>query len=254
MVTFVGAGPGHKELITVKGMKAIQKANCIIFAGSLVNPEILEYASLNCEIYDSSMMTLEQVIEIVLKEEERNHNTVRLHTGDPSIYGAIREQIDLLKKFNISYEIIPGVSSFLGAAAAVGVEYTLPNVSQTVVLTRMQGRTPVPHKEDIVKLASIQASMVIFLSTGMLSELSIKLIEGGYKENSPATIVYKATWPDELIIKTTIKELPVAAKKAGINKTALILVGDFLGDNYDRSLLYHPDFTHAYRNGSDTNE
>lgn len=254
MITFVGAGPGNKELITVKGMKALQQADCIIFAGSLVNPELLEYANTNCEIYDSSSMTLEQVIEVMLAKEEKGQRTVRLHTGDPSVYGAIREQIDLLEKYNVLYEIVPGVSSFLGAAAAIGAEYTLPGISQTVILTRMEGRTPVPQKEDIAKLASIQASMAIFLSASMMSQLSAKLIEGGYKEDTPVAIVYKATWPDEKVIRTTIKELSCASKEASISKTALILVGDFLGNTYNRSLLYHPEFTHAYRNGSNSNE
>lgn len=250
MVTFVGAGPGHKELITVKGMKALEQADCIIYAGSLVNPELLEYAKADCKIHNSASMTLEQVIDVMLRHEEKGNMTVRLHTGDPSIYGAIREQIDLLEKSNVKYEIVPGVSSFLGAAAAIGAEYTLPNVSQTVILTRMEGRTPVPEKEDIAKLASAQASMAIFLSASMLSELSLKLVEGGYKEDTPAVIVYKATWPDEKIVRTTIKDLEKASITAGISKTALILVGDFLGSAYDRSLLYHPEFTHTYRDGS----
>lgn len=254
MVKFVGAGPGDKELITVKGLKALEVADCIIYAGSLVNDELLEYAKSDCDIYNSATMTLEEVIETVIKYEKQNKKIVRLHTGDPSIYGAIREQIDLLKENNIDYEVIPGVSSFLGAAAAIGAEYTLPDVTQTVILTRMEGRTPVPQKESIVNLAKIGASMVIFLSTGMLQELSKRLIEGGYKAETKATIVYKATWEDQKIVYTNIEDLDVEAKKAGITKTALILVGDFLDNRYERSLLYHPQFTHEFRKGSDSIE
>ncbi len=249
MVYFVGAGPGDKELITIKGMKLLEKADCIIYAGSLVNPELLNYRKENCKVYDSSKMTLEEVIDIILKNEERRDMTVRLHTGDPSIYGAIREQIDLLCKNDINYEVVPGVSSFLGAAATLGAEYTLPGVSQTVILTRMEGRTPVPKKEDIEELSKINASMVIFLSINMLEELSEKLLKGGYKEDTPSAIVYKATWEDEKVIRTTIKDLYKTADDNNINKTALILVGDFLGNDYDRSLLYHPEFTHGYRDG-----
>ena len=250
MVYFVGAGPGDKELITVKGMKVLSKADCIIYAGSLVNPEILEYSKDDCKIYDSSKMTLEEVLEVILENESQNRIIVRLHTGDPSIYGAIREQIDLLQQHKIKYEVVPGVSSFLGAAASIGAEYTLPGVSQTVILTRMEGRTPVPKKEDISELAKIRASMAIFLSSGMLRELSIKLMEGGYEKDTPAAIVYKATWEDEKVVITTISDLEKHGKEFGINKTALILVGDFLGNTYERSMLYHPEFTHGFRVGN----
>lgn len=249
MIKFVGAGPGDKELITVKGMKALESADYIIYAGSLVNPVLLEYAKEDCIIHNSAKMTLEEVISVMKEAEKKGLSTVRLHTGDPSIYGAIREQIDILIKENIKYEVIPGVSSFLGAAAALGAEYTLPGVSQTVILTRMEGRTPVPEKENIAKLASARASMAIFLSCSMLDELSLKLIEGGYTEKTPVAIVYKATWPDQKIVRTNVKEMYNTAKDEGITKTALILVGDFLGDEYERSLLYHPEFTHEFREG-----
>ncbi|MDR0314035.1 MAG: precorrin-4 C(11)-methyltransferase [Treponema sp.] len=247
MVYFVGAGPGNKELITVRGMKLIGLADCVIYAGSLVNPELLEYAKVGCEFYNSAKMTLEEVIEIMFKNEQAGLVTVRLHTGDPSIYGAVREQIDILKKNGISYEVIPGVSSFAGAAAVLGAEYTLPGISQTVILTRMEGRTPVPERESIIHLAKIRASMAIFLSGSMLDELSANLIEGGYPKDTPAAIVYKATWPDEKIIRTTIEGLPDTGAKANISKTAIILVGDFLGDEYERSFLYNPEFSHGYR-------
>ena len=247
MVYFVGAGPGNKELITIRGMKLLGLADCVIYAGSLINPEMLEYAKAHCEFYDSAKMTLEEVMEITLKNEQRGLVTVRLHTGDPSLYGAIKEQIDVLAENGVPYEIIPGVSSFAGAAAALGAEYTLPGVSQTVILTRMEGRTPVPERESISQLAKIRASMAIFLSSAMLEELSVNLIEGGYTGDTPAAIVYKATWPDEKIIRTTIEGLPEAGGKNNINKTALILVGDFLGGEYGRSFLYNPEFSHGYR-------
>ena len=251
MVYFIGAGPGDKELITVKGMKLLESADCIIYAGSLVNPELLGYAKSGCEVHDSAKMTLEEAIEVMLVNEKSGLVTARLHTGDPSLYGAIKEQIDILIEKGISYEVVPGVSSFAGAAAALGVEYTLPGVSQTVILTRMEGRTPVPDREKISELAKIRASMAIFLSSGMLPELSEKLIEGGYPKETPAAIVYKATWPDEKIIRTSIEGLPEAGTKNNISRTALILVGNFLGGEYERSLLYHPEFTHGYRIGLD---
>jgi precorrin-4/cobalt-precorrin-4 C11-methyltransferase len=258
VVYFVGAGPGDKELITVRGKNILELADCVIYAGSLINPELLCYAKINCELHNSARMTLEEVMAIMLKNEQRNLITARLHTGDPSLYGAVKEQIDILAENDIAYEIIPGVSSFAGAAAVLGVEYTLPGISQTVILTRMEGKTPVPERESIPQLAKIRASMVIFLSSGMLPELSARLLEGGYPRDTPAAIVYKATWPDEKIIRTTITELPEARTKNDISKTAIILVGDFLdggnGKEYDRSFLYNPDFSHGYRTGRNNNE
>ena len=247
MVYFVGAGPGDKDLITVKGLRLLSNADSVIYAGSLINKELLDYTKKGCKLYDSAKMTLEEVFDAMKSNEENEYMTVRLHTGDPSIYGAIREQIDLLIRYNISFEVVPGVSSFLGAAASMGIEYTLPGISQTVILTRLEGRTPVPETERIEILAQAQASMVIFLSAGMLRELSEKLIEGGYPKETPAAIVYKATWSDEKIIKTTVRDL--AESGGDIKKTALILVGRFLGGAYERSLLYHPEFTHGYRKG-----
>ena len=256
MVYFVGAGPGDKELITVKGLSKLKTADCVIYAGSLVNPELLEFTKDGCKLYDSAKMTLEEVASVILENEGCGLSTVRLHTGDPSIYGAIREQIDILENNAVPFEIIPGVSSFCGAAAAIGAEYTLPGVSQTVILTRMEGRTPVPEREEISKLAKIRASMAIFLSGGILSKLSEKLIEGGYPEDTPAVIVYKSTWPDEKIIRTTIKGLPEAGAENGIFKTAIILVGGFLNGEgeYDRSFLYNPEFSHSFRAGNGAKE
>ena len=262
MIYFVGAGPGNKELLTLKGARLLTEADCIIYAGSLVNPELLEFAKEGCAVYDSAKMTLEEVVAVMCEWEKGSqkklHNEqpviVRLHTGDPSLYGAIREQIDALNRLGILYEVVPGVSSFSAAAASLGAEFTLPGVSQTLILTRMEGRTPVPAKEDLVELAKIQSSLVVFLSADKLSELSARLIEGGYSQETPAAIVYKASWPEELVVKTTLLQLPEAGKKAGITKTALILVGRFLGDSYERSLLYHPDFTHGYRTGGGNND
>jgi len=254
MIYFIGAGPGDPDLITVKGSKLLSEADCIIYAGSLVNPELLNDAKSGCEIFDSAKMTLEEVTDIMLENEKRGLKTIRLHTGDPGIYGAIREQIDIIETNGVEYEVVPGVSSFSAAAAVLGAEYTLPGVSQTVILTRMEGRTPVPEKESIEELAKIHASMAIFLSSGMLQGLSEKLIEGGYAPSTSAAIVYKATWPDEKIIRTTIGELFAAGEKEGISKTAIVLIGDFLGGEYDRSLLYHPGFSHGYRKGKDSDE
>lgn len=249
MVYFVGAGSGDVELITVKGMKLLQKADIIIYAGSLVNKELLDYAKPDCEIFDSAYMTLEEVTNIMIDEKNKDKLIVRLHTGDPSIYGAIREQIDILKAENVQCSVVPGVSSFVAAAASLKAEYTLPGVSQTLIITRMEGRTPVPEKENIASLAAHKASMAIFLSSSMTKKLSEKLIEGGYSEDTKAAIVYKASWKDEEKHICTLKTLDQTAKKHKITKTALILVGDFLGDEYEKSKLYDKHFTHMFRQG-----
>lgn len=248
MIYFIGAGPGAADLITVRGAELLKKADVIIYAGSLVNPALLDYAGETCKIYNSAKMTLEEVIDVM--KENRDKEVVRLHTGDPCIYGAIREQMDILDRENMEYVSVPGVSSFIGAAAALNAEYTLPNVSQTVILTRMAGRTPVPEKEEISKLAAHGATMVVFLTSTMLAELSERLIAGGYGPDSPAAIVYKATWPDEKVIRTTVKDIAKAAEENGINKMALIMVGGFLGSEYERSKLYDPSFTHLFREAS----
>lgn len=254
MIYIVGAGPGAEDLITVRGVELLKKADTIIYAGSLVNPGLLKYAKDDCSIHDSAKMTLEEVISVMEKDDAPNKIIVRLHTGDPCIYGAIREQMDVLDSKGMEYEYVPGVSSFIGAASALKAEYTLPNVSQTVILTRMAGRTPVPEKEEIESLAAHQATMIIFLTSTMLKELSNRLIEGGYSPDTPAAIVYKATWPDQKVIRTTVENIAVEAEKEGINKMALICVGNFLGDNYDRSKLYHPEFTHLFREGKQESE
>lgn len=247
MVDFVGAGCGAADLITVRGMRLIQNADVIIYAGSLVNPELTEFAKDSCEICNSAHMTLDEVIEVMEKAEAAGKNTVRLHTGDPSLYGAIREQTDRLDKLGIEYKICPGVSSFCGAAAALKAEYTLPEISQSVIITRMAGRTPVPEKESIESLAAHGASMVIFLSAGMTSEISERLQKGGYSAETPAALVYKATWEDEKVCRCTVGTLAETAEKNGINKTALIVVGDFLGENRFLSKLYDPNFETGYR-------
>ncbi|MBQ1440589.1 MAG: precorrin-4 C(11)-methyltransferase [Clostridia bacterium] len=247
MVNFVGAGCGAADLITVRGARLLSEADIIIYAGSLVNPELLEYARDCCEIHNSAFMTLDEVICVMAEAERDGKKTVRLHTGDPCIYGAIREQMDRLDKLNIPYEICPGVSSFCGAAAALKAEYTLPDISQTVIISRMAGRTPVPEKESIRSLSAHGATMVVFLSAGMLEELSHELIEGGYLPESPAAIVYKASWQDEKICRCTVEKLAETAEKNGIRKTALICIGGFLGDNYSLSRLYDSAFETEFR-------
>ncbi|WP_432649930.1 precorrin-4 C(11)-methyltransferase [Huintestinicola sp.] len=247
MVNFVGAGCGAADLITLRGKRLLEEADVVIYAGSLINPELLDYARPGCELHNSAYMTLEQVIEKISEAEKDGKMTVRLHTGDPCLYGAIREQMDCLDRLGIGYEICPGVSSFCGAAAALKAEYTLPAVSQTVIITRMAGRTAVPDRESIASLAAHGSTMVIFLSTGMLPELSAELMRGGYSENTPAAIVYKATHPDEKVCRCTVGTLAETAKKNDIRKTALITVGDFLGDDYSLSKLYDKTFSTEYR-------
>ncbi len=251
MVHFVGAGSGAADLITVRGMKLLGEADVIIYAGSLVNPQLLDYKKEECAVYNSAEMTLEEVIDVIVKTEAAGQMTVRLHTGDPCLYGAIREQMDILDEKGISYDVCPGVSSFSGAAAALNLEYTLPNVSQSVIITRMAGRTPVPEREEIASFAAHHATMVIFLSTGMLEKLSQRLIEGGYEPDTPAAIVYKATWPDEKKVVCTVETLAQTAKDNDIRKTALIIVGDIVAHrHYDRSELYNPAFTTEFRKAS----
>ncbi len=251
MVHFVGAGPGAADLITMRGHKLLSEADVIIYAGSLVNKELLNYAKKDAEIYNSAHMTLEEVIDVVKRAEGENKSTVRLHTGDSSIYGAVREQMDILRSLDIQYDVVPGVSSFCGAAASLKAEYTLPDVSQSVIITRMEGRTPVPEMESIRSFAAHKATMVLFLSSGLTEELSRELIAGGYDKETPVAVVYKATWPDERIFRCTVESLPKTMKENNINKTALILVGNFLGDEYERSELYNPAFTHEFRKGAE---
>lgn len=246
-VFFVGAGPGAADLITLRGKALIEKAYVIIYAGSLVNPDLLDFAKTDCEIQNSALMTLDQVIESIQKAVENHKMVVRLHTGDPSLYGAIREQMDRLNQLDIAYEIIPGVSSFSAAASSLKAEYTLPGIAQTVIITRVAGRTPVPERESIRDLAAHQATMVLFLSANLLDQAAADLIAGGYAANTPAAIVYKASWPEEKIIRCTVETLAKEAANYGINKTALICVGDFLGEDYTLSRLYAADFSTEFR-------
>lgn len=248
MVHFVGAGPGAPDLITVRGQRLLQEADVIIYAGSLVNPALLDNKKESCRIFDSSRMTLEEVVAEIRKAESEGLVTVRLHTGDPCLYGAVREQMDLLEESGISFDSVPGVSSFCGAASMLNMEYTLPDISQSVVITRMAGRTPVPSRESIESFASHGATMVIFLSTGMLEELARRLIQGGYAPDTPAAIVYKATWPDEKVFICSVSTLAQTAAANRITKTALIIVGQAVRQSgYARSKLYDPGFTTMFR-------
>ena len=250
MVHFVGAGSGAPDLITLRGARLLGEADVVIYAGSLVNPELLTLTKPGCELHDSAKLTLEEVIALVEAAERMGKTTVRLHTGDPSIYGAVREQFDELVKRGIAFDVCPGVSSFCGAAAALRTEYTLPDVSQTVIITRAAGRTPVPERESIRSLAAHGATMVLFLSTALTETLQGELLAGGCAAETPAAIVYKATWPEEKIFRCTVGTLHETAEKNRLRKTALIVVGGCLGEEYLRSMLYHPDFTTEYRKGN----
>ena len=248
MVYFVGAGTGAVDLITVRGMRLLEQADVIIYTGSLVNPDLLSYAKKDCEIYNSAKLTLDEVIRMISDAETEGKTTVRLHTGDPSIYGAVREQMDELEALGISYESCPGVSACLGAAASLNLEYTLPGISQSLIITRMEGRTKVPDRESIESFAAHKASMAIYLSAGMIQELSQRLVEGGYERSTPAALIYKATWAEEEAYVCTIETLYDISVKHGITKTALILVGDAIAhQHYRKSRLYAPDFSTGYR-------
>lgn len=247
MIHIVGAGPGSPDLITLRGKMFLEQADTVIYAGSLVNPALLGFCKESCRIFNSAEMTLEQVITVMDETEQTGGTTVRLHTGDPCLYGAIREQMDELKRRGIPYDITPGVSSFCGAAAAAETEYTLPGVTQTVIITRMAGRTPMPERESLTSLAQHGSAMVIFLSAGLLEQVQCCLLEGSYTGTTPCAIVYKATWPEQKVLYTCLGKLAETAAEENITNTALILVGDFLGKRYDRSRLYNPAFTTAFR-------
>lgn len=251
MVHFVGAGPGACDLITVRGMNRIKEADVIIYAGSLVNPALLSYAKADCEIYNSAHMTLEDVVSVMREAEAAGKTTVRLHTGDPSVYGAIREQMDLLDEYGIKYDVCPGVSAVFGAAASLACEYTLPDVTQTLILTRAEGKTPVPEKENLRSLAAHRASLVLYLSSGLARKVRQELLIGGYAEDTPVAVVYKATWPEEKIIRTTLAKLPEDMEAAGITKTALIIVSPALGSIYEKSKLYDAAFATEYRGATE---
>ena len=253
MVYFVGAGAGDPELLTVKGKRLIESAQSIIYAGSLVNPELLKFAPSGCKIRNSAEMTLDEIIDVMQNDADEGRDTIRLHTGDPSLFGAVREQMDRLDGLNIEYESVPGVSSFLAAAASMNIEYTVPNVSQTVILTRMGGRTGVPARQDIESLARHRASMVIFLSVSMIDKLCEKLLTA-YDRDTPAAVVYKASWEDEKIIRGNLESIAEKVKLEGIKKTALILVGDFMEEKYEQSKLYNKNFSHEFRKAKENEE
>lgn len=250
MVHFVGAGPGAEDLITVRGLNLIKEADVIIYAGSLVNPALLKAAKEGCSIHNSAYMTLEEVLEVMEDGERAGLTTVRLHTGDSSIYGAVREQMDELEKRGIAYDVCPGVSSFCGAAASLKAEYTLPEVSQTIIISRAEGRTPVPEKESLRALASHQATMILFLSSGLAERVKSELLAGGLFSDTPVAVVYKATWPEEKIVRTTLGQLPLAMAQEGISKTALIIVGRILDSEYAKSKLYDAGFSTEFRKGT----
>ena len=248
MIHFVGAGCGAPDLITVRGVHLLEKADVIIYAGSLVNPKLLDYAKADCQVYNSAVMTLEEVLAVMVEAEQEGKDVVRLHTGEPSIYGAVQEQMQELDAKKIAYDSTPGVSACFGAAAAMNLEYTLPDISQSLIITRMEGRTAVPEKESIEAFAAHQCSMAIYLSTGMIGELGRRLIAGGYGKDTPAAIVYKATWPEEEAHLCTVEQLEETAKAHNITKTALIIVGDIVAhQHYEKSRLYAPDFETEFR-------
>ena len=245
-VYLIGAGPGDPELITLKGKRLIGEADIIIYAGSLVNKEVLAGHKADAEIYNSASMTLDDVIEVITRGVNEGKKVVRVHTGDPAIYGAIREQMDRLEEEDIPFEVVPGVSSFTASASVLKKEFTLPDVAQTVICTRLEGRTPVPEKEKLESLAAHHASMAIFLSVQMIDEVAERLMTQ-YEPTTPIAVIQRATWEDQKVVLGTLETIADKVKEAGITKTAQILVGDFLGDKYSLSKLYDPSFTHEYR-------
>ncbi len=246
-VYFVGAGPGNPELITVKGQRLLRDADVVIYAGSLINPVLLENCKPECRLIDSADLSLEEVTELYREADGGDAAVVRLHSGEPSLYGAIKEQIDWLEREGIGYEVVPGVSSFSASAAALSAELTLPGISQTVVITRMAGRTPVPPGQEISALAEHTPTMCIFLSVHMIENL-VGELKVGYAEDTPVAVVERASWPDERIVRGTLSDIAAKVKEAGIDRTAMIVVGGVLDGAYDRSKLYDPQFTHGYRN------
>lgn len=254
IVSFVGAGPGEKDLITLKGYRRLAEADVVIYAGSLINTALLDYCKATAKKYDSAGMDLAQIIDCMQTAVDQDQSVVRLQTGDFSIYGSIREQIEEMKKRKIAFECIPGVSSFLGAASSMGVEYTVPEVSQSVIITRMAGRTPVPDQESLESFAKHQTSMVIFLSVQGIRKVVKQLLAGGYSAETPAAVIYKATWPEEKKVQGTLADIAQKVHEADIRRTALIMVGKFLGEEYNYSRLYDADFSHMYRQKVSTDD
>lgn len=247
MIHFTGAGPGAPDLITVRGAKLLREADVVIYAGSLVNRALLGDVRKDCEVYDSAKMTLDEVLDVMVRAHEAGKTVVRLHTGDPSLYGATKEQMDALTQRGIPFDVTPGVSSFSAAAAALQAEYTLPGVSQSLVITRAKGRTDVPDGEALSQWAQAGSSMAIFLSAGEAGQVQRELLKGAYSEATPCAVVYRASWEDEKVVRCTLGTLANSVKEAGIEKHALILVGPFLDSDYGRSKLYDPAFETGYR-------
>ena len=250
MVHFVGAGPGAPDLITLRGARLLEAADVVVYAGSLVNPALLTHCKDGCKIYNSAAMTLDEVLAVLLDADAAGCDTVRLHTGDGALYGTIREQMDALSERGVAFDVTPGVSSLFGAAAALGAEFTLPGVSQSLIVTRLAGRTDVPEGERLRNLARHGASMAVFLSAGLLDSVREELLEGGVSADTPAAIVYKATWPEEKVLRCTVDSLAGTAEAAGVRKTAIVFVGRFLDAPYEKSRLYDPSFTTGYRKGT----
>lgn len=248
-VYFIGAGPGYPDLLTVKAKRIIEQADVIIYADSLVNPDVCAFAREGAEIHRSASLNLEEITEIIINAVGQGKMVARLQSGDPTVYSAIQEQMAILDEKGIEYEIIPGVSSLFAAAAALKTELTIPALSQTIIITRLEGRTPVPARESLRSLATHRASLAIFLSTSLIEEVAAELMAGGYQPDTPAAVVYRASWPDELVLRTTLKNLAEDVKVAGIKKQALILVGKFLDSKArkQRSKLYDRSFKHEYR-------
>ncbi len=247
-VYFVGAGPGDPELLTLKAARLLAAADVVVYAGSLVNPELLRYVRAGAELHDSSGLTLEEMVDLMARAWRAGLAVVRLHSGDPGLYGAVREQIEALERLGIPSEVVPGVSSFLAAAAALRREYTLPGTSQTVILTRLEGRTPVPAAERLAELARHRASLCLFLSVHMIDRV-VEELRQGYPPSTPVAVVERVSWPGERVVQGTLEDIADRVREAGINRTALILVGDFLTAPAVPSRLYSADFGHGYRGG-----
>jgi precorrin-4/cobalt-precorrin-4 C11-methyltransferase len=248
-VYFIGAGPGDPELLTIKAQRIIKRADVIIFADSLINPEVCNLAKEGAEIHGSASLTLKETIAIISPAAKKGQTVARLQSGDPSIYGAIQEQMDLLDEQNIEYEIVPGVSSLFAAAAALRTELTIPEEAQTVIITRREGKTPVPAAESLKRLAEHHTTLVIFLSIAMAEQVQTELLAGGYAPDTPVAVVYRASWPDERVVRTILGTLAEEVRKSGISKQALILIGSFLspGKKKARSKLYDESFEHGCR-------
>ncbi len=250
-VYFIGAGPGDPELLTLKGKRIIENADVVIYAGSLVNPEILDFCKEGCEIHNSASMNLDEVLAVTKRAVGEGKVVARVHTGDPAIYGAIQEQMDALHPEGIEFEVVPGVSSFLASAAALKQEYTLPGVSQTVIITRMEGRTPMPKKEQLAHLASHQATMCIFLSVQMMDSVVENLVLGGYSIDTPVAIVVRASWPDQKILRGTLGTIADIVREEGVIRQAMIIVGKVLESEYEFSKLYNREFSHMFRDAAE---